>query len=123
MRMPDNIRYYREQAGMYQSDLGKALGVSAQAVSKWELAKAEPDRDSIEKMCGLFKVSADTLMDIHVLDMKPATVEPALTEAEKSLISNFRSLSPDGQAYILQTMAMAINTMGQNETVSVVGAG
>lgn len=66
MSMADNIRYYREKASMYQSDLGRELGVSAQAVSKWELGKAEPDKTSIEKMCRLFGVSADRLMDISI---------------------------------------------------------
>lgn len=64
MSIATNIRRYREQANMYQSDLGKALGVSAQAVSKWELGKAEPDSDSIMKMCQLFGVTADQLLGI-----------------------------------------------------------
>lgn len=62
MDMAMNIRYFRERANMYQADLGKALGVSAQAVSKWELGKAQPDRDSILKMCGLFGITADQLL-------------------------------------------------------------
>jgi len=66
MSMAENIRYYREKAGMYQADLGRELGVSAQAVSKWELGKAEPDKTCIEKMCRLFDVSADRLMDISI---------------------------------------------------------
>lgn len=66
MSMAENIRYYREKAGLYQTELGKKLGVSAQAVSKWELGKAEPDKTSIEKMCRLFGVTADRLMDIFI---------------------------------------------------------
>ena len=62
MGIAANIRTFREAAGMYQSDLGKALGVSAQAVSKWELGKAEPDSDSIIRMCQLFGVTADQLL-------------------------------------------------------------
>ena len=64
MGIAANIRAYREAAGMYQSDLGKALGVSAQAVSKWELGKAEPDSESIMQMCQLFGVTADQLLGI-----------------------------------------------------------
>lgn len=62
MTLADNIRHYREAAGMYQSDLGKALGVSAQAVSKWELGKSEPDWKSLSKMCLLFGVTSDQLL-------------------------------------------------------------
>ena len=59
MSIAKNIRLYRERAGMYQSALGEYLGVSAQAVSKWELGKAEPDTKCIEKMCKLFGITAD----------------------------------------------------------------
>ena len=66
MGLSENIRLYREKAGMYQSDLGKALGVSAQAVSKWELGKAEPDSDSIIKMCQLFGITSDILLGTDI---------------------------------------------------------
>ena len=65
MSLADNIRYYRKREGMFQSTLGEYLGVSAQAVSKWELGKAEPDKECIEKMCKLFQITSDTLMDIR----------------------------------------------------------
>ena len=42
MGLAENIRYYREKNNMLQSELGRYLSVSAQAVSKWELGKAEP---------------------------------------------------------------------------------
>ena len=62
MDLKTSIRFYRERANMYQADLGRALGVSAQAVSKWELGKSEPDRDCILKMCALFGITADDLL-------------------------------------------------------------
>ena len=71
MKMSDNIRHYRDKAGMLQSELGKKLGVSAQAVSKWELGKAEPDRDCIAKMCSLFGISANELMGIETEGSSP----------------------------------------------------
>lgn len=62
MDMASKIRMYRERNRMYQSELGKALGVTAQAVSKWELGRAEPDAASIIKMCELFGITADDLL-------------------------------------------------------------
>ena len=78
MSMSDNIRRYRLKAGMHQTDLGKALGVTAQAVSKWELGKAEPDKGSIETMCNLFGITANELMDIKTDDGQD---DEGLTEA------------------------------------------
>ena len=61
MALAESIRFYRERAGLYQSDLGRMLGVSAQAVSKWERGKSEPDSTCIMKMCQLFECTVNDL--------------------------------------------------------------
>ena len=38
-----NIQTYRKKSGMTQEELANKLGVSFQAVSKWENAKSLPD--------------------------------------------------------------------------------
>lgn len=78
MGLAENIRYFREKKNMYQSDLGHYLGVSAQAVSKWELGKSEPDQSCIVKMCQLFEISSDQLFGIEPReqnDASPRTIE------------------------------------------------
>ena len=47
---------------MSQEQLGEALGVSRQAVSKWESGQTKPDLDTVSKMCELFHLSADYLL-------------------------------------------------------------
>ena len=89
MKISENIRYYRERAGMYQSDLGKYLGVSAQAVSKWELGKAEPDSTSIIKMCALFGISSDELLGLELKE------DPSVPAIKEQLINLLATLSPD----------------------------
>ena len=94
MNIAENIRKYREQAGMLQSELGKHLGVSAQAVSKWELGKAEPDCTCILKMCSLFGISADDLLGAEVSrQFKQEAVEQAfmndLTEEERNQVLSY----------------------------------
>lgn len=74
MALPENIRFHRERAGMYQSDLGRLLGVSAQAVSKWELGKAEPDSTCIMKMCQLFECTANDLFYDEHTKKDPAPI-------------------------------------------------
>lgn len=64
MGLAENIRLFREKKNLHQSDLGRYLGVSAQAVSKWELGKSEPDQSCIVKMCQLFEISSDQLFGI-----------------------------------------------------------
>lgn len=62
MEYYESIKNLRESRGMKQSKLGEYVGVSSQAISKWETGKAEPDIKAILKMCDLFDVSADYLL-------------------------------------------------------------
>lgn len=47
---------------MTQEQLAMLLGVSRQAVSKWEAEKAYPEMDKLLKICDLFKCSLDDLV-------------------------------------------------------------
>ncbi len=52
----------RRKAGMTQEELADRLGVSRQAVSKWEADAAFPETEKILELCKLFGVSADELL-------------------------------------------------------------
>lgn len=62
MELNDRIIQARKQAGLTQEQLGEKLGVSRQAVSKWESGQANPDVSYIVEMCRLFDVSSDWLL-------------------------------------------------------------
>ena len=59
---PERIAELRKQAGLSQEQMGNALNISRQAISKWESGQANPDVSYIEPMCELFGVSADYLL-------------------------------------------------------------
>ena len=61
MILADKITDLRKKNGWSQEELANRLGVSRQAVSKWESAGAIPDLDKIIKMSDLFSVSTDYL--------------------------------------------------------------
>lgn len=52
----------RKRAGMTQEELAEKLGVSRQAVSKWEQDAAFPETEKIVELCRLFDLSADELL-------------------------------------------------------------
>ncbi|MBQ8410092.1 MAG: helix-turn-helix transcriptional regulator [Clostridia bacterium] len=52
---------YRKGSGLSQEDLAKKLGVTFQAVSKWENAKAAPDITFLPIMADVFECSIDDL--------------------------------------------------------------
>lgn len=62
MELNERIAAARRAAGMSQEQLGEALGVSRQAVSKWESGQTKPDLEAVGKMCQLFHLSADYLL-------------------------------------------------------------
>lgn len=50
MNKADQIREAREQAGMTQETLAERLGVSRQAVSKWEMGASEPSLENLHAL-------------------------------------------------------------------------
>lgn len=62
MNLSEKILYCRKKAGMSQLDLADALGVSRQAVSKWETGESNPDVTKLPQMAALFGVTTDYLL-------------------------------------------------------------
>ena len=52
----------RKQAGLSQEALAEKLGVSRQAVSKWERSESSPDTDNLIALARLYGVSLDDLL-------------------------------------------------------------
>ena len=111
--MPNRIREYRERANLYQSDLGKALGVTAQAISKWELGKAEPDIPSILKMCDMFSVTADELLG-RVTEREALSMQGLLLD-EKRVITEYRKLSDEGKTQLFRYLLFLRSEYPQEE--------
>ena len=61
MTLGERIRALRQGQGMSQEALAEALGVSRQAVSKWEKNLSYPDTENLLSLAELFGVSADEL--------------------------------------------------------------
>ena len=58
----ERIRIYRIKQNMTQRELAEALGVSAQAVSKWETGAACPDVTLLYDQAQLLAVTTDALL-------------------------------------------------------------
>lgn len=56
------IQAHRRRMGLSQEQLAERLGVSRQAVSKWELDESLPELDKALALCRVFGVSADMLL-------------------------------------------------------------
>lgn len=58
----EKIMRLRQSKGYSQEELGEKLGVSRQAVSKWETGQTTPDVDKVVLMSEFFGVSTDYLL-------------------------------------------------------------
>ena len=56
------IAAMRKAAGLTQSELGDRLGVSYQAVSKWERGETLPDIGLLPDLAGVLRTSVDSLL-------------------------------------------------------------
>lgn len=57
-----NLKMYRVKAGMTQEEIAEKLGVSRQAVAKWERGESLPDIESCIELSTLFGTTVDMLV-------------------------------------------------------------
>ena len=62
MKLNEKIYYYRKRAKLSQEELAAQVGVSRQAVSKWETGTADPSTSNLLALAKLFGVSAEELL-------------------------------------------------------------
>ncbi len=73
MNFNEKLLTLRKNAGMSQDALAEKLGVTRQAVSKWELGTAMPETENIAKLAQIFDVTADYLLG-HTVVEKPNVI-------------------------------------------------
>ncbi len=62
MSFSENLQTVRKQNGLSQEELAELLGVSRQAVSKWELGEGYPEVEKLIVLARKLNVSLDSLM-------------------------------------------------------------
>ena len=87
MILADKIIDLRKKNGWSQEELAEKLGVSRQAVSKWESAQAIPDLGRVLAMADLFSVTTDSLLRDENEAPTPAAVEDGASESSVRRVS------------------------------------
>ncbi len=78
MKLSEKILYCRKKLGNSQEALAEKLGVSRQAVSKWETGESEPEIGKLRMMSQIFHVSVDWLLS----EDEPAEAAPDASSAQ-----------------------------------------
>ena len=87
MTFSEKLVKLRKRAGISQDEFACAVGVSRQAVYKWESGQSYPEVAKLLEIKLLFSISIDDLLDENyevVLPEKPKRKRRASTEAKKA---------------------------------------
>ncbi len=103
LNLGNKIRELRHRDGRTQDALAEALGVTAQAVSRWESGGSYPDVEIIPVIANYFHISIDVLFGYH--DDREEKIKSILDRATEILTQQGRlicqgSMSEDVEACI-----------------------
>ena len=62
MKFSEKIIWCRKKSGLSQEMLAEKVGVSRQAVSKWETGESEPEISKLKVLAEIFGVTVDWLL-------------------------------------------------------------
>lgn len=83
--LPQRLAILRRTKGMSQEELANSLGVSRQAVSKWERGESSPDTLNLIGLADLYEMSLDELVRGGALQEKESEASAEDTQANATL--------------------------------------
>ena len=91
-KFSENLKKIRKEHNLSQEQLADELGVSRQAISKWESSTAYPEMDKIIAICDKFDVNIDDLLH---KDIKEAKNEEESKKKINSFMDDFLKFITD----------------------------
>lgn len=82
MKLSDKIYHCRKKAGLSQEALAERIGVSRQAISKWETGEAAPEISKLPLLALTFGVTSDWLLDDSAEPEEPIPEEEPVPDPE-----------------------------------------
>lgn len=110
MTLADRIQNLRKTKGISQEELADKIGVSRQAVSKWESEQSSPDLEKVILLSDYFEVTTDYLL--KGIEPKPDTREKRMPDA--------RIFSAGGTAVNFIALITAVTLWIEKQTPSCV---
>jgi transcriptional regulator with XRE-family HTH domain len=112
----------RKNNGLSQEALAEKLGISRQAVSKWERAEASPDTDNLILLAKIYKISLDELLSTE--EQPPlaskstsndASTEPQNEKEDAHKFSGIHLKCNEGDIYIGRKSIHSIDSDNQEK--------
>ena len=111
MNMADRIQYLRKTKGISQEALADKVGVSRQAVSKWESEQSIPDLEKVIIMSDLFGVTTDYILK---------GIEPAADKEQKGKELTAKALYVTSTAFVFIGLFAAFGSWHEEQTMDAV---
>lgn len=111
MKIGDKIALCRKKEGLSQEELANRLGLSRQAISRWETGAALPDTEKVIQLSRIFQVSTDYLLLDEIEE--PARCEkkgpePAETTLKRDAVSERRRRFRIAFGVVLAVLGLAV---------------
>ena len=129
MQMGDKLAELRRKQGWSQEELAERIGVSRQAVSKWESGQTLPDMDKVLLLSEVFGVTTDYLLKDSVSGSEDVTPSGRLiTAAEAEAFLKVKAqtavrIALAAGACILSPVCLLLLAAGQSSGTFAISAG
>jgi len=110
VEIAERLARRRREAGYSQENLAEKLGVSRQAVSKWERSESSPDTDNLIALAQLYGVSIDELLYVDDFLKDDVAFEAADRAAERR--AQTQAYAPSGGSAVGAGAAGAVGAVG-----------
>ena len=89
MIFSEKITELRKRSGLTQEQFGDKIGVSRQAVSKWEMAQSVPDINKVMAIADFFEVPVDFLLkdDLDLEDLGTPKIQVSPPDPSRKVIT------------------------------------
>ena len=115
MELCEKLIHLRKQKGLSQLKLAEELGVSRQAISKWEVGTAVPSTENMRSLSKLYGVSLDYLVEDKKIESsvenditENVTSSDTISDEDKSEIAQNRILSISSKSAYVKIVSIAV---------------
>ncbi|SHK02866.1 helix-turn-helix domain-containing protein [Megasphaera elsdenii] len=106
------LKKYRKNNGYTQKQLAEAVGVTQQAVAKWETDKASPDPEMLQKISSILNVTVDSLLDGATSKDKskmPKDLNKFLQQSEIIFDGDTYNLTDEERELVIKSLEVAFS--------------
>lgn len=114
------LKQLRTACGLTQKAVAQVLGIDRSTYTYYETGKTHPDLDTLARLAGMLRVSADELLGLSapaaaLHDIPSALIDGAvhrfaeLTADEQILLLQYRQLTDDQRAAVVREMQKKLN--------------